>query len=117
MGTPVRIVDLIRNFASMLNIRHVNFQFTGLRPGEKLSEELFGSDEMQLPTDHPKVSMACPVPTVPAFRAVLNDLYDAASHNRPDEVMEHMCRLVPEYTPPLRAMPVLASASPYPDDY
>lgn len=99
MGEPVRIVDLVRNFAGLLNVRDVDVRYTGLRPGEKLTEELFGAGEEAIPTDHPRISMTV-APDPPAgFRAGLRELYDAAAHNRPDEVFRHLCRLVPEYRP------------------
>lgn len=117
MGDPVRIVDLVRNFADMLNIRDVDFRFTGLRPGEKLEEELFGAGEKQSPTDHPRISMALATAPTPGFRTKLRDLYGAAARNRPDEVFEHLRSLVPEYAPTPRLVPQLALATPYPDDY
>jgi FlaA1/EpsC-like NDP-sugar epimerase len=117
MGQPVRIVDLVRNFADLLNVRDVDFRFTGLRPGEKLHEELFGENEVRLPTDHPRISMATPPRPVNGFRASLHELYEAAFHNRPEEVFEHLRSLVPEYTPTPRLVPALADATPYPDDY
>jgi FlaA1/EpsC-like NDP-sugar epimerase len=114
MGRPVRIVDLVRNFAALLNVREVDFKYTGLRPGEKLTEELFGVGEEALPTAHPRISMTRPPVVVAGFRAGLHELYDAAEHNRPDEVFRHLRRLVPEYSP----TPGLVSAgAPYPDDY
>jgi FlaA1/EpsC-like NDP-sugar epimerase len=117
MGNPVRIVDLVENFAGMLNARDVKFKFTGLRPGEKLHEELFGLGEEQVPTDHPRISMARPTLPVSGFMAHLHDLYDAAFHNRSEEVFELLRRLVPEYAPTPRLVPELATAAPYPDDY
>ena len=117
MGVPVRIVDLVRNFANLLNIRDVRFRYTGLRPGEKLTEELFGCEEEALPTDHPRISMTRPPPAVPGFRAGLHELYDAAAHNRPDEVFRHLRRLVPEYTPAPGLMSAVTAGAPYPDDF
>jgi FlaA1/EpsC-like NDP-sugar epimerase len=117
MGEPVRIVDLVRNFAGMLNVRDVEFRFTGLRPGEKLHEELFAEDEVRTSTDHPRISMATPPHPVPGFRATLHELYGAAFHNRPEEVVEHLRALVPEYDPTPRLVPALVDATPYPDDY
>jgi FlaA1/EpsC-like NDP-sugar epimerase len=117
MGEPVRIVDLVHNFANLLNVRDVTFRFTGLRPGEKLSEELFGDGEEILPTDHPRISMTRTPSAAPGFRANLRDLYDAASHNRPDEVFQHLHQLVPEYIPAPALVPALVAATPYPDDF
>lgn len=51
MGTPVNITQMAHTLIAMSGERGVQITFTGLRPGEKLSEELFGLDE-QLPTGH-----------------------------------------------------------------
>jgi FlaA1/EpsC-like NDP-sugar epimerase len=115
MGEPVRIVDLVRNFAELLNVRDVRFRFTGLRPGEKLAEELFGNGEERLPTDHPRISRTRPPELSTGFRAKLRELCDAAAHNRADEVFQHLRRMVPEYSPSPGL--VAAIAAPYPDDY
>ncbi len=117
MGDPVKIVDLVRNFADLLNVDNVDFRFTGLRAGEKLEEELWGDGEQRLDTEHPRISKTVPAATCPGFRSRLHDLYDAAQHNRPDEVVEHLRLLVPEYRPTARLEPALAALAPYPDDY
>ncbi len=118
MGEPVRILDIVENFARVLNVGDARIRFTGLRPGEKLHEELFATDEVPLPTDHPRISKAPANAPATGFHSRLNDLYDAAGHNRPDEVVEHLRKLVPEFAPAV-GQPVLAAASPapYPDDY
>lgn len=119
MGDPVRIVDLVQNFAFLLNVRQLQLRFTGLRPGEKLHEELFGVGEDPAVTDHPRIfrAPACGLPS--GFRARLHDLFDAAGHNRPDEVFEHLRDLLPEYSPTPRLVPDLAvvSPAPYPDGF
>jgi FlaA1/EpsC-like NDP-sugar epimerase len=118
MGEPVKIVSLVENFARLLSIPDIDFRFTGLRPGEKLNEDLFADNEERVATAHSRITMALPRLHRPGFRAGLRDLYDAAGHNRPDEVVEHLARLVPGYTPPAGTRPpVLAAASLYPDDY
>jgi FlaA1/EpsC-like NDP-sugar epimerase len=118
MGEPVRIVDLVENFARLLNVPDVNFRFTGLRPGEKLNEDLFGNDEDRIATDHPRIIMTRPPELPGGFRAGLRQLYDAAAHNRPDEVFELLRELVPEYSPAPRLVPAAGvAAAPYPDDY
>ena len=117
MGQPVRIVDLVRNFADMLHIGEVDFRYTGLRPGEKLEEELWGLGEECLETDHPRISMTLLPPASPGFRANLRDLYDAAHHNRADEVFGFLRKLVPEYRPAAERACVAITHVPYPDDY
>ena len=61
--------------------------------------------------------MATPPMRAAGFRSGLQQLYDAANHNRPDEVFAHLRSLVPEYAPTTRLVPALASAAIYPDDY
>ncbi len=118
MGDPVRIVDLVESFARLLNVREVEFEFTGLRPGEKMNEELFGYGENPEPSSHQRISMTRPVLPAAGFGARLQELYDAARHNRPDEVFEHLSRLVPEYRRPARQrVPVLTAPAVYPDDF
>ncbi|AOF82588.1 3-beta hydroxysteroid dehydrogenase/isomerase family protein [Methyloversatilis sp. RAC08] len=60
MGEPVRIADLARDMIRLSGASEseVKIQFTGLRAGEKLYEELLASDETTRPTHHPKVRIA-----------------------------------------------------------
>jgi FlaA1/EpsC-like NDP-sugar epimerase len=57
MGKPVRILDLARDMIRLsgMSESEIPITFTGLRPGEKLFEELMGDDEHSIPTRHPKV--------------------------------------------------------------
>src|SRR5467141_66567 len=60
IGDPVRIVDLARDMIRLsgLSEEDIRIEFTGLRPGEKLYEELLSDRESTLPTPHPKLSVA-----------------------------------------------------------
>ncbi|MGK0674392.1 MAG: nucleoside-diphosphate sugar epimerase/dehydratase [Halothiobacillaceae bacterium] len=60
MGEPVRIVDLARLMIRLAGKREdeIRIEFTGLRPGEKLYEELLADSESTLPTPHPKLRVA-----------------------------------------------------------
>ncbi len=63
MGDPVAIVDLARQMIRLAGLRpelDVAIEFTGLRPGEKLYEEMFHGAEPPAPTEHPGLLMARP---------------------------------------------------------
>lgn len=60
MGTPVRIVDLAKDMIKLSGLAEdeIEIQYTGLRPGEKLYEELLADDELTLATPHDKIRVA-----------------------------------------------------------
>ena len=60
MGAPMRIVDLARDLIRLSGLAQdeIEIEFTGIRPGEKLYEELYFDDEQTLPTSHPKLRAA-----------------------------------------------------------
>ena len=61
MGQPVRIADLARNMISLAGLvpdKDIKIVYTGLRPGEKLYEELLSNKENTIPTGHKKISVA-----------------------------------------------------------
>ena len=58
MGKPVRIVDLARRMITLSGAKDCKIEFTGLRDGEKLYEEVLNDAEQTLPTPHPKIMIA-----------------------------------------------------------
>jgi FlaA1/EpsC-like NDP-sugar epimerase len=61
MGEPVRILDLARDMIRLSGLREgddIEIQFVGLRPGEKLFEELYDTEEYCSRTNHPKILVA-----------------------------------------------------------
>jgi FlaA1/EpsC-like NDP-sugar epimerase len=61
MGEPVKIVDLAREMIHLSGKepgKGIEIEFTGIRPGEKLHEELWSTGEVVEPTVHPKISRA-----------------------------------------------------------
>ncbi|MFH1263145.1 MAG: nucleoside-diphosphate sugar epimerase/dehydratase [Pseudomonadota bacterium] len=60
MGKPVKIVDLAKKMIALSGMNHVQIKFIGLRPGEKLTEELVSIRERTNPTKNPKISAIYP---------------------------------------------------------
>ncbi|MBR0073937.1 MAG: polysaccharide biosynthesis protein, partial [Bacteroidales bacterium] len=58
MGKPVKIYDLAKNMIRLSHLENIEIKEIGLRPGEKLYEELLATKENTLPTHHPKILRA-----------------------------------------------------------
>ncbi len=118
MGEPVRIVDLVRRYAEQLHVPDVQIRFTGMRPGEKLHEALFGQHEERLPTVNPSITAARPIRLPEDFTGRLDKLYAAAGNGEDEQVRAMLDDLMPEYTPAQATPSELAAAmsSPYPDE-
>ena len=105
MGDPVKIVDLATQMITLSGFTpHTDIEivFTGLRPGEKLYEELSQGNESVAGTDHPKIArlVAPPVPSgdIDAFLADLADALDDGVYH-PSILRELLTAIVPEYQP------------------
>jgi FlaA1/EpsC-like NDP-sugar epimerase len=101
MGEPVKIVDLARDLIRLYGFseEQIRIEFSGLRPGEKLYEELLADDETTTRTAHPKlrVAQAREVPD-----SLLDELLPWLMQRRvlsDDEVRRDLRRWVPEYQP------------------
>ncbi len=112
MGEPVKIVDLAREMIRLsgLSEEDIRIVFTGLRPGEKLFEEVLADDETTLPTPHPKLRIARSRDAAPGLQEDLGRWFEAVTRGD-DEVREALQRWVPEYTPVAGAPAVDAVAS------
>jgi len=117
MGEPVRIVDLVRRYASQLRVPDVQIHFTGLRPGEKLHETLFGELEQRLPTVNSAISATRPGRLPDDFADTLKLLYAAAGDGDDEQVRALLGDLVREYHPAQDLASAMAMASPYPDEF
>ena len=58
MGKPVKIADLAKRMILLSGARNVEIKYTGLRPGEKLYEEMLSTDENTKPSFHEKIRIA-----------------------------------------------------------
>jgi len=101
MGEPVKIVDLARRMIRLAGLRpeeDVEIRFTGLRPGEKLFEELFHGKEAPRPTAFPGLLVATPRTADAALvgRAI-DEIAAAARSGNPRAALQQLGRLVPEF--------------------
>jgi O-antigen biosynthesis protein WbqV len=114
MGKPVKIVDLARQMIRLAGLapeRDVEIRFTGLRPGEKLHEELFHGKEPPVPTGFPGLLMAAPRTADPAIvgRAI-DEIATACCNGHARLALALLGRLVPEFEHNAEGlMPVLSS--------
>jgi FlaA1/EpsC-like NDP-sugar epimerase len=101
MGEPVRIVDLAEQMIRLAGLRpgrDIEIQFVGLRPGEKLHEELFHPDEPLVPTASPAIRLAAPRTADYGLLArSIDELEEAARGRREERMLQLLERMVPEY--------------------
>ncbi len=107
MGEPVRIMDLATNMIGLAGLvpnEDIEIRFTGLRPGEKLFEELRLEGEDISPTYHEKIKIFSGTRVMRAdLEAWLSILDSLVESGETEDVLNHLRRLVPEYHPPAEA--------------
>lgn len=98
MGKPVKIAELAKRMILLSGARHVQIKYTGLRPGEKLYEELLTEDEGTLPSFHEKIRIA-KVRTYDYFEVceAINKLIEISYSFEPMDIVKQMKGIVPEY--------------------
>ena len=103
MGRPMKIHELAVRMISLAGFvpgRDIEIREIGLRPGEKLEEELRSDDEAVTTPDHPQVRRATAPPGDPdALARLLDELIAAAERGEADATLRLLARLVPEYQP------------------
>jgi FlaA1/EpsC-like NDP-sugar epimerase len=101
MGEPVKIVDLARDLIRLSGFteEEIRIEFTGLRPGEKLYEELLADGESTLPTPHPKLRIAKPSAAPDVQWLADLEQWLAAPSRGEAEVKQGLKSRVPEYQP------------------
>lgn len=101
MGSPVRIVDLARRMILLSGRLDVQIKYTGLRPGEKLYEEVLTDAKMTRPTSHPKIHIAIRPPAdYTQIRTITEQLIEVARTHSDLDTVRMMKQMVPEYKSP-----------------
>lgn len=102
MGEPIKIVELAENLIRLSGLvphKEIKIRFSGLRPGEKLYEELFDASEKVLPTFHNKLKMA--VSEVPSMALLDYHLLELDRHVKSLsawEVMSELHKMLPNFS-------------------
>jgi FlaA1/EpsC-like NDP-sugar epimerase len=101
MGEPVRIADLARDMIRLSGFSEddIRIVYTGLRPGEKLHEDLTGEAERSLPTAHPKVRIVRPAEKSAFALAAVRAFLEREVAVDDDEVRRWLASVLPEYGP------------------
>ena len=101
MGKPVKIVDLAHQLIRLTGLTpnvDIKIEFTGLRPGEKLYEELLADKETTLPTHHNKIMIAKASHCFDQSKiSLLHSLNSNIKDYKKEETLIDLKKLVPEY--------------------
>ncbi|MEO7217050.1 MAG: nucleoside-diphosphate sugar epimerase/dehydratase [Gemmatimonadaceae bacterium] len=100
MGEPVKIVDLATDLIRLCGLepgKDIEVQFTGIRPGEKLYEEMFFHEEHALPTNHPKLLRAKKAGIPEGLIRRIERLVVATETSSEVELREMLIALVPDF--------------------
>jgi len=116
MGEPVKIVDMARQMIELSGLKpdeDIRIEFSGVRPGEKLFEELTHKGENFAPTTHAKICrFVSQPPDLGQLRITLDRLRASLCQLQPDQVKLALQQAIPEYTPYLRPRENLAATPP-----
>jgi FlaA1/EpsC-like NDP-sugar epimerase len=109
MGDPIRILDLAEHMirlAGLVPYEDIDIQFTGLRPGEKLLEEINGKSESMVAAYHEKIRIIREQPmSWDTITGWIEELEELLAARREPEVIAHIQKLVPEYNPSAKYHP------------
>jgi FlaA1/EpsC-like NDP-sugar epimerase len=102
MGNPVKIMDLAKEMIKLAGLelgKDINIKIVGLRPGEKLYEELFSSDENLYKTKHEKVKVAESRGINSQFDELLATLITLPINSDFHEISKNLKKILPEFSP------------------
>ena len=105
MGKPIKILQLARDLIRLSGLEpdtDISIVFTGLRPGEKLYEELQSLDEKVIPSEHKKIMIlddSNHEMSWDALKNTIEDLLNIAENLDSDEIQSKLSQLLPDYKP------------------
>lgn len=104
MGEPIKLMDLAKDFIRLSGYREgvdINIKITGLRPGEKLFEEMFLKDERYEKTKHEKILIASNASQIinPALDYRVTSLLDNINQLQSSDIYDYLKEIVPKFNP------------------
>jgi FlaA1/EpsC-like NDP-sugar epimerase len=101
MGKPIKILDMAERMIRLSGLKpyeDIDIEITGLRPGEKLYEELLNDTSTSLPTYHPKI-MVSKVPTVEynLITSRIQEIVSLSEFGKRKEIVKKLKDLIPEF--------------------
>ncbi|PKA84351.1 FlaA1/EpsC-like NDP-sugar epimerase [Ulvibacter sp. MAR_2010_11] len=101
MGKPVKILNLAEKMIRLSGFEpyvDIDIKITGLRPGEKLYEELLNDVSTSMPTHHPKIMITkVPVVNFDDFKVLIKQIIKSATKNKDEKVVKLLKEMVPEF--------------------
>jgi FlaA1/EpsC-like NDP-sugar epimerase len=103
MGTPIKIDDMARDLIRLSGLEQdvdIEIEYIGLRPGEKLYEELITEGEGILPTNHEKILVLKGIEcNLDILNRKIDELAHLAREQDAEKIKEKLQEIVPEYRP------------------
>lgn len=103
MGNPMKIIDIARQMISLSGFEpnvDIEIKITGLRPGEKLFEEIMHKSEHLTKTKHPRIfGFEAPNPSYDEVLDIISDIKKYANHSDSNSLKRLILKYVPEYKP------------------
>lgn len=103
MGSPMKIIDIARQMISLSGFEpnvDIEIKITGLRPGEKLFEEIMHKSEHLTKTKHPRIfGFEAPNPSYGEVLGIISDIKKYANHSDSNSLKRLILKYVPEYKP------------------
>lgn len=101
MGKPVKILDMAKRMIRLSGLKpyeDIDIEITGLRPGEKLYEELLNDSSTSLPTYHPKIMVSkVPVVEYELIAAKMQEIISISENGKSKEIVKKLKELIPEF--------------------
>lgn len=108
MGDPLKVDRLARELVALSGLipdKDIQIVYTGLRPGEKMYEELFTQTEAHVPSGHPRIFLAEAKDLLPDLETMVRDAHAAVATATAEAAVDYLTRYAPDYRPVAQPAP------------